>query len=173
LLSGEREAKLVERRSNEVTLVKKCTPGFLGIYLCHHCSQPIATSVEGLERHLEAHENKKVTKIYRSSTGRLHPSEQYLSIAGKYVPDCRSKLCKFVVDNIEFKEGDTWQCAHCTFNIAWEEGFTGQKVTRIVERIETHLTDLDMHGECEEVREERKKKVAEKIEKPQELVQLD
>ena len=43
-------------------------------------------------------------------------------------------------------------------------GFTGQKVSRLVEKIEAHIHDRELHGECEEIREERKRKKLEKKE---------
>jgi hypothetical protein len=164
---AQREKEFIEANSELVTLVKKWAPRELGRYRCRQCKETLDTSVAGMERHLEAHTNLKVMKLYRNpNTGRFHPGEQYFRPGG-YVSCPNSLLHCYVIKGKRYGRGDKWQCGACAKSITWEVGHTGQMGARIMEKIENHIRDYETHGHCEPRRRKTsRKKLTDSLKKP-------
>ena len=103
-------------------------------------------------------------KIYKHPvTGRHHPHEQYFKTGG-YCPSPNTKLDHFRINKLKYEKGSAWKCENCEFVIKWEDEFTGQKVSRIVEKIEEHIKNFSTHGHCDHI-----KKAKVRVARPKQL----
>jgi hypothetical protein len=166
---AQREKEFLEANKENVTVIQKWAPRELGRYRCRQCKETLDTSVAGMERHLEAHSNLNVMKLYRNpNTKRFHPGEQYFRPGG-FVSCPNSLLHCYVINGKRFERGDKWECTACKTSITWEEEHTGQRGARIVEKIERHIRDYNTHGNCDAPsKEEIRKKVEKLVEKARE-----
>jgi len=145
------EPAFLERNTGKVELIKNRGIKNLGTYRCLTCDVNYTSSTDALERHLEVHESKAVTKYYklRGTEARFHCAEQNFT-GGKCFPGQNTVLYGFIVNGVKFNEGDTWKCERCKKGIEWQVGYNGKKIHRIVEKVEEHLTHLRISGFCAE-----------------------
>ena len=68
----------------------------------------------------------------------------------------------FIYEGDEYQRGDTYECQACGERFHLAEHYTGQKVSREIERVEAHIKYLEMHAECECVEEEAKEEEEER-----------
>ena len=54
----------------------------------------------------------------------------------------------FVVKGSRYVRGSEWKCAGCGWSIKWGEEETGQRGSRVVEKIEKHVAERETHGSC-------------------------
>ena len=54
----------------------------------------------------------------------------------------------FVVKGCRYVRGSEWKCADCGRSIKWGVEETGQRGSRVVEKIEKHVAERETHGGC-------------------------
>jgi hypothetical protein len=82
------------------------------------------SSVDVIERHLEAHEPKEVLTKYYKLKGiehRFHCVEQNFS-GGECFPGQATSLHGFTIDGVKYNDGDEWERKCCGEKIKWEPG---------------------------------------------------
>jgi hypothetical protein len=135
-------------------VVSRSGPKKLGCYKCHECGDELTTSTFGMERHLESHETNSAIRIYKSKKhGTYHPHEQYKS-GGTCSRANGVVLNHFHIGSQKIERGMKWKCAHCNFEEEWQSNSTGQKGSRVIEKIEKHVSYFETHGICEKLNSE-------------------
>ena len=109
----------------------------------------IKCSVSGMERHIDTHTHQFVHKLYHHEGQKTwHVVEQYFR-SGGFCPKPGAKMRAFVVKGCRYVRGSEWKCSSCGWSIKWGEEDTGQRGSRIVEKIEKHIAERETHGSCD------------------------
>jgi len=145
------ESAFLERNRGDVQLVTKRGARDLGVYKCIKCDVNYTSSVDAMERHLESHESKSVIRYYRKKgvANRFQCAEQNFR-SGKCWPGPSTILHGFIVGGVKYTEGSKWKCSKCSYEIEWCKGVDGRKVSRVIEKVEEHLTQARIRGHCDE-----------------------
>jgi hypothetical protein len=92
-----------------------------------------------------------------------HPAEQYFRVGG-WCPKPGSSLEAFVIDGKQHSRGDEWECQNCHVKFLWGDNETGQRGSRVAEKIEKHVQLYKAHGKCVPLdKKGLKKKVAKQV----------
>jgi hypothetical protein len=158
----ERERKFIEDNADKIGLVTRRGAKALGEYHCYACREVLVGSLDAMGRHLEQHQTTNVTRLYyRQQDNTWHPAEQYFRVGG-WCPAPGSLLKSYVIGGRKYSRGDVWECGNCSLQLKWEDEDTGQKGSRIMDKIEKHVQLFKTHGKCVEV---TKKELREKVKK--------
>ena len=123
-----KEDEFLQVNSSKVVRISEPNHGYtgsrLGEYHCLQCDEVFSTTVDAMDRHLQAHEEFEVTRIYKYVSSRvaagvrhhfvkLRPAEHTYWSKGKYRAGNFTQLCRVKVGAESYAGGSSWKCEDC------------------------------------------------------------
>lgn len=152
IVAGERrgrEARMLEELSEEVELVRNRKGRSLGVYKCVLCNIQFCTSPDGISRHVRTHAGH-IANIHRfyeiiGEESVYRPQEHLVSGPGP-----RTRLAGFTSGGRSHTAATGWDCPECGTGEGWTQNCDGRRLSRVFDRIGSHLLHWELHGVCKE-----------------------